>query len=152
MTVLKGKLATKQRRYTIMKKDKKSRNKKKIQKPWNKQKIPGNHRIAFYRDKKSGHPYMRISRYGKYYYGHDMTTHPSLRTDKVPRRGYVRFRKNPNPSSKEKSYYHKSIRRLWVVNSNSGKRFDCKKDWVISNYDLRKLKRIDKKRIKNIRK
>ena len=132
--------------------NKKIRKKYKIQKPWNKQKIPGDHKLAFYRDNKSGHPYMRISEYGNYYYGHDLTSHPSLREDKRPRNGYIRFKRNPNPSSKERSYYHKSIRRLLSIDSYNFKRFSPRKGWNIYRRDMRKLKKIDYRKIKNIHK
>ena len=84
-----------------------------------------------------------------YYYGHEMTTHPSLRENGLPRKGYVRFRKNPNPNSKEKSYYHISIKRIIYVEKNG--RFSPKRKWYISKRDLRRLKRIDYKKIKNVR-
>jgi len=129
---------------------KRIRKKYKIQKPWNKQMIPGDHKLAFYRDSKSGHPYMRISKHRNYYYGHEMTSHPSLRNNRTPRSGYISFRRNPNPTNKERSYYHKSIRRLMVVVNNAN-RFRAHITWAISKRDMKKLKRIDRKRIKSIK-
>ena len=112
-------------------------------------KIPGDHIVRFYYDKKSGHPFMSISLYKIIVYGHEMTTHPSRKENGLPRNGYVRFRKNPNPSSKEKSYYHRSIKR--IENKEKHGRLSYKKSWVISKRDLRRLKRIDQKKIKNVR-
>ena len=34
---------------------------RKIQRPYNKQKIPGDHRLRFYRDAKSGHPFQKTA-------------------------------------------------------------------------------------------
>lgn len=85
---------------------------RKIQRPYNKQKIPGDYRLRFYRDAKSGHPFMSIS-------------------------------KNCD--------YHKSIKRIKNIETHLGRRFRRNKNWTISKADLRILKRLDKKKIKNVR-
>ena len=71
--------------------------KRKKEKPWFKKKIPGDHRLRFYHDLISRHPFMSISKNGNVYYGHEMTTHPSLTKAGKPRAGYIQFKRNPNP-------------------------------------------------------
>ena len=114
-------------------------------------KIPGDHMLRFYRDNKSSHPFMSISKNKNTHYGHEMTTHPSLNQKGLPRIGYIRFRKNPNPNNKNKSYYHKSIRKIKDTRTEKGLRLKRKKNWRIINKDLKRLKRIDKNKIKNVR-
>lgn len=124
---------------------------RKIQRPYNKQKIPGDHRLRFYRDAKSGHPFMSISKNCDYHYGHEMTRNPSLTISKTPRRGYQQFRHNPNTKDKVQSYYHKSIKRIKNIETHLGRRFRRNKNWIISKADLRILRRLDKRKIKNVR-
>ena len=124
---------------------------RKIQRSYNKQKIPGDHRLRFYRDAKSGHPFMSISKNFNCHYGHEMTRNPSLTSGKSPRRGYQPFKKNPNTKDKTKSFYHKSIKRIKDVETHLGRRFRRYKNWIISKADLRIIKRLDKKKIKNVR-
>ena len=78
-----------------------------------------------------------------------MTTHPSLRQNGSIKSGYVRFRRNPNPANKNKSYYHKSIKRIINTTNKKGKRLRMYKMWKISNADLRRLKRLDKRNKKS---
>ena len=113
------------------------------------QKIPGDHIVRFYYDQKSKHPFMSISIHKTNAYGHEMTTHPSLNIHNLPREGYVRLRKNPNPNSKAKSYYHRSIKK--IRNNDHYHRLSRKPKWWISKRDLRRLKIIDYKKIKNVR-
>ena len=128
-----------------------SKRRRKIQKPFNQMKVPGDHRLRFFRDAKSQHPFMSISIHSNFIYGHEMTTHPSLNQKGLPRNYYVKFRRNPNPNNKTLSYYHRSIRRIKNTYTKKGYRFRRKTNWRISKKDLRILKRIDKKRIKNVR-
>lgn len=123
----------------------------KKQKPWNRQKISGDHRIRFYRDAKSGHPFMSISRKNRAHYGHEMTTTPSLTINGKPRQNYVRFRSNPNRNDKRKSYYSRPIKRIKNLETNLGFRLRRYKNWRLSRKDLKRLKKIDKKKIKNVR-
>ena len=126
---------------------KKMRNRLKIQKAEYKRKIPGDHRLRFYRDSKSGHPYMSISKNGNKYYGHEMTSHPSVRESGKPRKKYVKMHKNPNPDDKRISYYNRNVKR--IINIDFRLRFHPK--WKIGSRDLKILKIIDKKKIKNVR-
>ena len=120
-------------------------------KTFNKKRIPGNHLVFFYYDYKTAHPFMCISNYNNYYYGHEMTTHPSLRQNGSIKSDYIRFRRNPNPTNKNKSYYHKSIKRIINTTNKKGKRLRMYKTWKISNTDLRRLKRLDKRKSPHIR-
>ena len=125
---------------------------RKNEKPFSKQMIPGDHIVRFYRDAKSGHPFMSISKNINVYYGHEMTTHPSLTKHGTIREGYVRLRKNPRAHDKARSYYHKSIKRITNLHEGNGKgRLSPRKHWRLSKRDLRRLKRIDKAKIKNVR-
>lgn len=126
---------------------KKMRNRSKIQKAEYKRKIPGDHKLRFYRDSKSGHPYMSISKNGNKYYGHEMTSHPSVRESGKPRKKYVKMHKNPNPDDKRISYYNMNVKR--IINIDFRLRLHPK--WKISSRDLKILKIIDKKKIKNVR-
>ncbi len=126
---------------------KKMRNRSKIQKAEYKRKIPGDHKLRFYRDSKSGHPYMSISKNGNKYYGHEMTSHPSVREGGKPRKKYVKMHKNPNPDDKRISYYNRNVKR--IINIDFRLRLHPK--WKIGSRDLRILKIIDKKKIKNVR-
>ena len=128
-----------------------ARKRNKRQKIWFKAMIPGDHRVRFYRDAKSGHPFMGISKNNELHFGHEMTESPSLLKTGGIKNRYIRFRKNPNPNDKEKSYYRKAIKR--IVNTTKGDipRLVKRKNWKITNHDLKVLKRIDKKRIKNVR-
>lgn len=125
--------------------------KKRKIKPWNKRKIPGDHRLRFYRDAKSGHPFMSISKCFDIHFGHEMTESPSLLQTGKPKSNYIRLRKNPNPNDKRRSYYQKSIKRLNNTKKGNKPRLSLRKKWSISNKDLKRLKNIDKKRIKNVR-
>ena len=125
--------------------------KRKLQKPFYQQKIPGDHKLRFFRDSKSGHPFLSISRKQSIYYGHEMTRRPSLNTAKNPREGYVKLRINPNKSDKSNSYYHKSIKRISNKANEQGDRLRRYKKWTISRKDLKTLKAVDKKKIKNVR-
>ena len=113
--------------------------------------IPGDHVVRFYRDAKSNHPFMCISIYKLIHYGHMMTTHPSLKKDGRPRCEYIRFRINPNRNNKKMSYYSKTIVRIIDKKMICGQRLQLRKNWKISLRDLRRLKRIDKNKIKNVR-
>ena len=125
----------------------KMRKRTKIQRPENERRIPGDHRLRFYRDIKSGHPYMSISKNGNKYYGHDMTSHPSLKDNGSPRKKYVKMHRNPNPDDKRVSYYSRKIKRV----INYGQRLRLHPKWRISYKDLKVLKMINKKKIKNVR-
>ena len=121
-------------------------------KSFNLKRIPGNHIIRFYRDAKSNHPFMSISNIELIHYGHEMTSHPSLKQDGRPRNCYIRFRKNPNPNNKGiKCYYNRAIKRLKNKKTQLGYRLQPRNNWIISLKDLKRLKRIDKRKIKNVR-
>ena len=79
--------------------------KRKLQRPLSKQKIPGDHKLRFFRDAKSGHPFMSISKKQDTHFGHEMTRNPSLTQEKNPRSGYIKLKTNPNKNDKTKSYY-----------------------------------------------
>ncbi len=114
-------------------------------------KIPGDHKLRFYRDAKSGHPFMSVSKSKDIYFGHEMTKHPSLTEMGQPRASYVLFYRNPNPYCRESSYFHKSIRRIKNGIINNVDRLKRKPLWRISRRDLKKVRNIDKKKIKNVR-
>ena len=120
-------------------------------KPTNKKRIAGDHILRFHFDQKSGHPFMSISKKGDYYYGHEMTSSPSLRESGEVRSKYVKFRTNPNrsQSKRQKSYYRRRIKMN--LYSPTGGRLKPKQKWKISRFDLKKLKRLDKNKIKNVR-
>lgn len=120
-------------------------------KPTYLKRIPGDHRLRFFLDIKSSHPFMCISIYKNTYYGHQMTTHPSLYSDGTVKRGYMRFKKNPNKKDKRFAYYEISIRRIVNTISDNGYRLKRRYTWVICKKDLKTLKQIDKKIIKNVR-
>ena len=120
-------------------------------KPTSQKRIAGDHILRFHYDQKSGHPFMSISKKGDYYYGHEMTSSPSLKESGEIRSKYIRFRKNPNgnqPKS-QRSYYRKRIKMN--LYSPVGGRLKLKKKWKIGKSDLKRLKRIDKYKIKNVR-
>ena len=129
---------------------KKMRKRSKTQKPENKKMIPGDHTIRFFRDMKSGHPYLSVSRAGDKYFGHDMTSHPSLKESGTPRMRYQKMHKNPNPDDKRTSYYNRRIKRV-LSKGNHFSRLRLHPKWKISNRDLRVLRNIDKHKIKNVR-
>ena len=120
-------------------------------KAFNKKKVPGDHFVRFYYDYKTAHPFMCISNYKNYYFGHEMTTHPSLRKNGTIKSGYIRFRKNPNPESKNKSYYYKALKRILNSSNKKGKRLRLYKKWRILRSDLKRLKRLDKRKSPHIR-
>lgn len=124
---------------------------KKNQKPKNKQMIPGDHKLSFYIDEVSGHPFMRISKYKNRYYGHNVTDSPSRKKNGDVRSGYVRFRKNPKPKTKKVGYYRKKV-DIIIQDPNKDDRLSLKRTWSISNRDLRRLRRQNKNRIKSIHK
>lgn len=124
---------------------------RRTQKPWNRQKVPGDHKIRFFRDAKSGHPFMSISMKNNYHYGHEMTTSPSLDSKEKPRKNYIRLATNPNKNDKRRSFYNRSIKRINNKPSHLGNRLRRYKNWKITRKDLKRLKRVDKKRIKNVR-
>ena len=78
-----------------------------------------------------------------------MTTHPSLTKARKPRAGYIQFKRNPNPKSKQKSYFHKSIKRIYSP-KNGMPRLSRRK-WSLSKKDLKKLRKMDRHKIKNVR-
>ena len=130
---------------------KKMRNRSKIRKQNNKQKIPGDHIIRFFRDAKSGHPYMSISKEGNKYYGHDMTSHPSLKDDGALRKKYQKFHRNPNPDDNKNSFYHRRIKKIINTKNTYGYRLRLHPKWKISTRDLKILRNLDKRKIKNVR-
>ena len=105
-------------------------------KPTYLKRIPGDHRIRFYIDLKSKHPFMCISIYCKTYYGHEMTSHPSLYKDGSVKVRFIRFKVNPNPKDKRKSFYKKSITRISGPFIGKINRLAKKKNWRISKKDL----------------
>ncbi len=123
--------------------------KRKKEKPWFKKKIPGDHRVRFYHDSKNGHPFMSISKNGNFYYGHEMTTHPSLTKAGKPRAMYVQFKKNPMPARKTKSYYRKTVKKIYSRNCSKPRL--SRRKWTLSKKDLKRLRRVDKNKIKNVR-
>lgn len=125
--------------------------KRKLQRPYTKQRIPGDHVLRFFRDAKSGHPFMSISKKRDFHYGHEMTRSPSLTKDNNPRKGYQPFKRNPNTNDKSKNYYHRSIKRISNKLTQLGRRLRRYRNWVISKKDLKIIKRLDKKKIKNVR-
>ena len=112
-------------------------------------KIPGDHNLRFFFDEKSGHPFMSVSKKGDYYFGHEMTTSPELTQSNRIRKCYVKFRKNPNPHNKKKSFYHKRIKQN-IFSPKNG-RLKPKRNWRISSRDLKILRKIDRRKIKNVR-
>ena len=75
-----------------------------------------------------------------------MTTTPSLTINGKPRQNYVRFRSNPNRNDKRKSYYSRPIKRIKNLETNLGFRLRRYKNWRLSRKDLKRLKKIDKKK------
>ena len=80
-----------------------------------------------------------------------MTTSPSLDFKQRPRKNYIRLKFNPNKNDKRNSYYSRSIKRIKNKESHLGNRLRRYKNWRISRKDLKRLKKIDKKKIKNVR-
>lgn len=93
---------------------------------------------------------MGISESGKDVYGHNLTTHPSLTKDGKPRSGYQALKKSPNPKDVRKSYYEKSIKKIRNARNEKGPRLKRKTKWEIGKKDLKRLRKADRKRIKNI--
>lgn len=58
---------------------------------------------------------------------------------------------NANPKDKQKSFYKKSITRIKISKSGKINKLAKKKGWRISRKDLKTLKQIDKRVIKNVR-
>lgn len=129
----------------------KMRKRRKMQIPDVWKKVPGDHILRFYKDAKSGHPFLGISEFGKKIYGHEMTSHPALNAGGEAKKKYQRFHKNPNPNNKSNSYYSKKMKRLINTNNKYGLRLKLQKHWRIINRDLKILKNIDKKKTKNVR-
>lgn len=125
--------------------------KRKIQKPKNKQMIHGDHRVRFYFDIFSNHPFLCISQYRNIYFGHSITDSPSRRKSGKVRSHYARFMKNPQPNKKNRAYFDKRIDTI-IQKPHMDHRLNLKRNWIISNRDLRRLRRIDRNRIKSIHK
>ena len=129
----------------------KMRKRSKMQISDNRKMIPGNHIVKFYRDEKSGHPFMGISEFGTRVYGHEMTTHPARKNNKKPRAKYQMFHKNPSGDKETESFYKKTVKKIINEVTVLGPLLKLKRLWKIGKRDLKILKNLDKKRIKNVR-
>ena len=130
--------------------ERKMRKKSKIERPYFMHKIGGDHIVRFYFDMRSGHPFMAITKEKDTISGHEMTTTPPLTKNNTIKSGYIRFRRKPNRHQQKKSYYKRRIKRRLQLSKSSG-RFKIQKNWAISRKDLKVLKNVDKKKIKNVR-
>lgn len=132
-----------------MNKFKTIRDKRKIQNPPIKQKWKLQKK--FYHNKASHHFFLGIAKRGVTLAGHDMTTHPSLTSSGRPKKKYLILHDNPNPNDKRKSYLDRKLRKnVKVCFDDSGKkRLTIKKGWKLSKKDIKAIKKIDKKQIKN---
>lgn len=117
------------------------------------QKIKGDHIIRFYFDNKSHHFFLSISKHDERVDGHSMTSHPSLRVDGSLRIKYLKLKHNPSPSSTFPSYLEKSLlRNIDIVNKDGKKRMANKNTWKLSQKDFKRIKALDRKRTKHLKK
>ena len=117
------------------------------------QKLKGDHVIRFYFDNKSHHFFLSVSKHDEKVDGHSMTSHPSLRIDGSIRSKYLRLKHNPAPFNTSPSYIEKSlIRSVDLVNEDGKKRMANKNTWKLSQKDFKRIKVLDKKRTRHLKK
>ena len=132
-----------------MTKKKTIRSRNKLQKPFYKQRWKRRNR--FYHNKASQHFFLSVAKRGNSLAGHDMTTHPSLNHLGKPKRKYFKLFKNPNPKDSRESYMDKKLRfnvKIYFDDSKK-KRLTLKRDWKLHHIDAKRIKKLDKKAIKN---
>lgn len=132
-----------------MSKNTKIRNKEKIQKPIYRQKWKLQQK--FYHNKASQHFFIGTAKRGETLAGHDMTTHPSLTSLGRPKKKYIALSKNPNPNDSRGSYLDRKLRmnvRIYFEDTRK-KRLTIKKGWSLCKADIKRIKRIDKRQMKN---
>ena len=122
---------------------------RKIQRPLNRQKW--RRQEGFYHNKTSQHFFLGTAKRGDALSGHDMTTHPSRTSQGKPKKKYMKLFKNPNPNYMRDSYIDKKLRinvKIYFEDSRN-KRLTVKRGWKLAKTDVRRIKRLDKKQIKN---